>query len=176
MGNGPEASVVAWTLVGLAGNFYLSVITETIAKSVAPSSMNITPTAQASRSLFMSLVVTATCVVVARYSMSQIVVLSLEGNQQQKYGDLFFALFYLLGVALLIGVPIVAGMAGAQVVNSFHTIVDRSTEPPIYGVLSAVIGFGVFALTGYLMYKGMVQGERISIQRGICPSNWGTNL
>jgi hypothetical protein len=163
-GSGPQVTYAVWTLLGLAGSFYFSVLTDLISESLKGRKRESTPVMEASRDLVTDILIASVAVLIARFGQVPLLVIASESHEHVY----LLALFGLIWVALAVAAPVGAGGASSAAIQSVCRIFDRS-DRPIYGLLSVIVGLGMFALTGYLVYVGYNYGEAVAIHMGIWP-------
>ncbi|MGH7869298.1 MAG: hypothetical protein ACREP9_17095 [Candidatus Dormibacteraceae bacterium] len=163
-GAGPQVTYAVWTLVGLAGSFYFSVLTDLISNAVKGRERTSTPIMEASRNLVTEILMAAVAVLIARFGQVPLLIFASEIHENVY----LLGLLGLLWVALAVAAPVGAGAASSAAVESAHKIFDRS-DRAIYGLLGVFVGLGMFALTGYLFYVGYKYGETVAIHMGVWP-------
>jgi hypothetical protein len=169
-GSGPQADIVVWTLVGLAGNFYLNVLTQFIQQSLRPRGSPATPIMQASRNLVTAGILGVFCLLAARFSQASLIVLYSEQDHKPGNQLLPEAGIWLLSMAIFFGAPPLAAWSAWTIVHSLASVLDReSGDRGIYGLLAAAAAIGAFVLAGVLLWHGILNGEAIAKARGIWP-------
>lgn len=155
-GSGPNAPFVVWTLVALAGNFYIMVISEFTRDIFKPRSVNSTPMIEAANRLTYSVIAVVLAALAARFGQAPLTYI-IKTEHSNAISLLLAGSIWTFGI--LGAAPIFAGRYSAQAIENLIIIVDRrSADRRLYGGITAVAGIGIWALAMYLVYLGYVAG------------------
>lgn len=154
-----SGGLAVWFFAGIAATFFFDVVLKAILDSLKSTSANTSPLGQASLKFMASGIVLGCSACIAYYSIRGLVVTFAQDCQHETSYATMATLVIIANGAVFFPAP--AGAVSAYLfVSNFFTIVDRSAgSRPAYALLCACAGLGAFALLGYWIYSGFVEGR-----------------